>query len=84
MAAYIPGKNEYPKALGQKGNIKRRIANLINGGNGSEPTIQEPTGGTSLVAEKDVYLYPTGMSGIWHAHQLSLGLKPDKKCICFG
>ncbi|KAG8893450.1 hypothetical protein FRB99_001941 [Tulasnella sp. 403] len=41
------------------------------------------------VSEDDVYLYPTGMSAIWHAHQLVMA-SVDKigrsagKSVCFG
>lgn len=41
------------------------------------------------VDEDDVYLYPTGMSAIWHAHQLAMAWKERKdgapgKSVCFG
>ncbi|KDQ13299.1 hypothetical protein BOTBODRAFT_33634 [Botryobasidium botryosum FD-172 SS1] len=36
------------------------------------------------VTEDDVFLFPTGMSAIWHAHQLALGTLPPAKSICFG
>jgi cystathionine gamma-synthase len=42
-----------------------------------------------LVTEDDVYLYPTGMSAIWHAHQISCVLRERQgqkggKSVCFG
>lgn len=41
------------------------------------------------VDEDDVYLYPTGMSAIWHAHQLAMAWKEKRdgapgKSVCFG
>ena len=36
------------------------------------------------VTEGDVYLYPTGMSAIWHSHQLALATRPPAKSVCFG
>ncbi|KAG1729260.1 pyridoxal phosphate-dependent transferase [Suillus lakei] len=36
------------------------------------------------VAEDDVYLFSTGMSAIWSAHQLVLGARPPAKSVCFG
>ncbi len=41
------------------------------------------------VTESDVYLYPTGMSAIWHAHDLVRNLRRKRgeeegKSVCFG
>ncbi|KAG2156886.1 pyridoxal phosphate-dependent transferase [Suillus bovinus] len=36
------------------------------------------------VTEDDVYLFQTGMSAIWTAHQLVLGTRPPAKSVCFG
>ena len=41
------------------------------------------TRGIKEVTEDDVFLYPTGMSAIWSAHQLVLGIKSGKS-VCFG
>lgn len=35
------------------------------------------------LSEDDVYLYPTGMSAIFHAHQLALSVQKEKS-VCFG
>lgn len=35
-------------------------------------------------SEKDVYLYPTGMTSIFHAHQACLKSLEPKKSVCFG
>lgn len=42
------------------------------------------TRGVKEVSEEDVFLYPTGMSAIFNAHQLALGTRPLAKSICFG
>ncbi len=42
------------------------------------------TRGVSSVSEDDVFLYPTGMSSIWSAHQLALAALPPAKSVCFG
>ncbi|KAI0050161.1 PLP-dependent transferase [Auriscalpium vulgare] len=36
------------------------------------------------VVENDVFLYPTGMSAIWSAHQLALAVRGTHKSVCFG
>jgi cystathionine gamma-synthase len=38
----------------------------------------------SGLTEDDVFLFPTGMSAIWHAHQLALRSFGEKKSVCFG
>ncbi|KAF9239783.1 pyridoxal phosphate-dependent transferase [Melanogaster broomeanus] len=40
--------------------------------------------GVRDVTEDDVFLYPTGMSAIWNAHQLALRARPANKSVCFG
>jgi cystathionine gamma-synthase len=40
--------------------------------------------GVKDVTEDDVYLFPTGMSAIWSAHQLILGARQPAKSVCFG
>jgi cystathionine gamma-synthase len=40
--------------------------------------------GVKNVTEDDVYLFSTGMSAIWSAHQLILGARPPAKSVCFG
>ncbi|KAK9333769.1 pyridoxal phosphate-dependent transferase [Lipomyces starkeyi] len=36
------------------------------------------------LTENDVFLYPTGMSSIFNAHQLLLACLENKKSVCFG
>lgn len=56
--------------------LKRRIAGVLEADIGAE----------ARVSEDDVWLYPTGMSAIWHAHLASLGAREgdEKKSISFG
>lgn len=42
------------------------------------------TRGVKEVTEDDVFLYPTGMTAIWSAHQLALDIRPPGKSVCFG
>lgn len=56
---------------------------------GSRRGTMEPEGGAKRVTADDVYLYPTGMSAIWHAHQLAMTWKQQTtgkvgKSVCFG
>ncbi len=46
-------------------------------------------GGSKFVTENDVYLYPCGMSAIWHSHKIIRGLRERRgaecgKSVCFG
>ena len=40
--------------------------------------------GVTSVSESDVFLFPTGMSAIWNAHQMALAVRPPAKSVCFG
>ncbi|KAF7763434.1 hypothetical protein Agabi119p4_7971 [Agaricus bisporus var. burnettii] len=40
--------------------------------------------GVASVTEDDVYLFPSGMTAIWSAHQLTRQVKPEGKSVCFG
>jgi cystathionine gamma-synthase len=42
------------------------------------------TRGVAEVAVDDVYLYPSGMTAIWNAHNMVLAVLPPAKSICFG
>ena len=42
------------------------------------------TRGVPEVILDDVYLYPTGMSTIWNAHNMALAVLPPAKSVCFG
>ena len=52
---------------------------------GSDSTTLKPSSrGVESVGEDDVFLYPTGMTSIWSAHQLALSCRPSGKSVCFG
>ena len=48
--------------------------------NDTSPTVRR----VANLTEDDVYLFPTGMSSIWTAHQLALATRPPTKSVCFG
>jgi len=68
--------------------LRRRIAGTLRENvdvNEALLTKGEGKGRSSKgVDESDVYLFPTGMSAIWTAHQLVLSSLPPKKSVCFG
>ncbi|TFY64548.1 hypothetical protein EVG20_g5903 [Dentipellis fragilis] len=68
-------------AANAKTALRRRIAGLKDAPGSGE------TGGSirgAAVTEGDVFLYQTGMTAIWNAHQLALGALGERKSICFG
>ena len=44
----------------------------------------QSTRGVTGLTKDDVFLFPSGMSAIWHAHQLALRAFGEKKTVCFG
>ncbi|KAL5530065.1 STR2_2 [Sanghuangporus sanghuang] len=73
------------RAQEEKCTLRRRIANLINDNRcRPSPSLREQSLGNEPAEEDHVFLYPTGMAAIWHAHQLSLAFSSGSKCICFG
>ena len=80
-------------AMFAKRALRRRLAGVLLCD--SVPECQEVAGkeglvvgpstrGVQEVSENDVFLYPTGMSAIWSAHQLALKALKPAKSICFG
>ena len=57
--------------------LRRRIAGVLEG--------EEISGGRGI-NESDVWLFPTGMTAIWTAHQAALAIRKgdEKKSVCFG
>ncbi|TCD60016.1 hypothetical protein EIP91_010867 [Steccherinum ochraceum] len=76
----------YPEVNSMAQILQKRIASLALSGKSSDPRIESPLSaiGQSVLGAVDVYLYPSGMSAIWHAHQLVMSLKPGLKLVCFG
>lgn len=68
--------------------IRRRIAgSLIEPSDELTTTVNSSSENVRSVkgfSEKDVYLYPTGMSSIFNAHQLLLAAFGEGKMVCFG
>ncbi|KAH9836087.1 PLP-dependent transferase [Rhodofomes roseus] len=72
--------------------LRRRIAGVLvrdtpddwSNAGGNKAEIGPSTRGVDDVTEDDVFLFPTGMSAIWHAHQLALAARPAAKSVCFG
>ena len=69
-----------------KGALRRRIAGVLvrdESAAGGEVEVAQSVRGAA-VTENDVFLFPTGMSAIWSAHQLALDVRGAKKSVCFG
>lgn len=80
--------------------LRRRIAGVLlpeeqAAASGAGAQDQVPRGNergpkhSKPLTEDEVYLYPTGMSAIWHSHQLAMYWKNKKqeavgKSVCFG
>jgi cystathionine gamma-synthase len=66
--------------------LRRRIAGVLvrdeSAANGEVEVAQSVRG--VAVTEDDVFLFQTGMSAIWTAHQLALNARGAKKSVCFG
>ena len=66
--------------------LRRRIAGVLVRDEGAvegEVELSQSVRGVA-VTEDDVWLYPSGMSAIWSAHQLALDAMGEKKSVCFG
>jgi cystathionine gamma-synthase len=75
----------HPGALEEKAVLRRRIASMLNGGDGFSPCSNETSGPLKVtITEEQVFLYPTGMSAIWNAHQMSITLFKGLKSVCLG
>lgn len=62
--------------------LRRRISGEADKSQGKE---KAKTKRGVVIDENDVYLYPTGMASIFHAHQaLLLSEETPKKSVCFG
>ena len=66
--------------------LRRRIAGVLVRDESvvdGEVEVSQSVRGVA-VTEDDVYLFPSGMSAIWSAHQLTLDARGEKKSVCFG
>lgn len=90
QAVYVEqryGRNlDVAAATQAKRALRRRIAGVLvrdeSAANGEVEVAQSIRG--VAVTEDDVFLFPTGMSAIWTAHQLALDTRGAKKSVCFG
>lgn len=68
--------------------LRRRIAGVLAQDDDASLPDEEQASHPSLrgenVTENDVYLFPSGMSSIWTAHQLCLAALQPGKSVCFG
>lgn len=69
--------------------MRRRIAGtLVHDSDwlaaGSQDANLGPSWRDRLVTEDDIFLFPTGMTAIWHAHKLARDTGPAVKSVCFG
>ncbi|KAK9465029.1 pyridoxal phosphate-dependent transferase [Lipomyces arxii] len=68
--------------------LRRRIAGTLEDNldvsQVLESAPQETTRDVEGLTEDDVFLYPTGMSSIFNAHQLVLAVSEPLKSVCFG
>jgi cystathionine gamma-synthase len=82
-------------AVSAKRAMRRRIARVLlhdDAADNSDGPVSGDTDapiGPSLrgvpnVTEDDVYLFPCGMSAIWHTHQIIMAVRPSAKSVCFG
>lgn len=68
--------------------LRRRIAGVLKEG-ANEGVSEESNRGVPTLHEDDVYLYPSGMSAIYHAHKVALAARVAEggrlgRSICFG
>lgn len=77
--------------------MRRRIAGVLREAPGkaiplkniSAAQAEGSTRGVTGLTEDDVWLYPTGMSAIFHSHQIAMGAREEEggevgKSVCFG
>jgi cystathionine gamma-synthase len=71
--------------LSAKHALRRRIASgLLKYDTQLDPKVQQGSSDAMQVTEEDVFLFPSGMTAIWSAHQLALQVRPVGKSVCFG
>lgn len=80
------------EAVFAKRALRRRVAGVLlcdvpdcQSTAGQEDLVVGPSSrGVKDVSDTDVYLYPSGMTAIWSAHQLALNALGPAKSVCFG
>lgn len=67
------------------GNIEASLLDLEQiKSTGADKSRRDSSPNTKHLSEDDVYLYPSGMSAIFNAHQALLKSQEPKKSVCFG
>lgn len=72
--------------------LRRRIAGVLDQNDlGSDSSagaedinVGQSVRGVASVTEDDVFLFPSGMSAIWTAHNVASAIRPPAKSVCFG
>ncbi|PWY66177.1 cystathionine gamma-synthase [Aspergillus eucalypticola CBS 122712] len=66
--------------------VRRRIAGVLTADVELDEALEEESGEGRVagLTESDVFLFPTGMSSIFNAHQMLMVAKGEMKSICFG
>ncbi|KAJ5162444.1 hypothetical protein N7492_007836 [Penicillium capsulatum] len=81
------GRNLSPlKANQAKLAVRKRIAGVLTADVELPDALEKASseGRVSGISEDDVFLYPSGMSAIFNAHQTLLNTRAPLKSICFG
>ncbi|KAF7790432.1 hypothetical protein EIP86_001387 [Pleurotus ostreatoroseus] len=76
-------KDTYQQDIPYKHILRQRIVSLITH---SDSCVEHVGRKSSCIPlnEDDVFIYPTGMSAIWYAHQLLLNAIGTRESVCFG
>ncbi|KAL4894354.1 pyridoxal phosphate-dependent transferase [Aspergillus ambiguus] len=66
--------------------VRRRIAGVLTADVELSEALEKQSGEGRIagISESDVFLFPTGMSSIFNAHQMLLAAREPLKSICFG
>jgi cystathionine gamma-synthase len=66
--------------------VRRRIAGVLTADVELSEALETASSGGRVagISEDDVYLYPSGMSAIFNAHQVLMNARGPMKSICFG
>ncbi|KAJ6032390.1 hypothetical protein N7540_003122 [Penicillium herquei] len=66
--------------------VRKRIAGVLTADVELPEALEtaSTTGRVDDISEDDVYLYPSGMSSIFNAHQILMTAREPRKSICFG
>lgn len=66
--------------------VRRRIAGVLTADVELSEALEKQTGEGRIagISESDVFIFPTGMSSIFNAHQMLLAARGPMKSICFG